>query len=381
MTEKYFSVSDIGTFLSCREKWDISSPNRQSLRHNATPRMYLTQGTALHAAIDANAKNPGDWATPLEAADAFLADERTAKVEDITRRTGAPPWLGEMDDWDEAAALTQKLVCQYFDHYGVENPLADLCMEYIATEVPFKIDISKLVGIEDAYFVGTFDGIARDDMNNLWLVENKSYGQKPDLQDLMVHFQTTGYAVAWQMLTGSALTGAIYNGITKKLVQEPRKLKDGSLSADVRQQTTFAKFLKALLDNGQRVDDPKYAKILSKLQEIERQGDTRFFYREKFYFNDTQTESWIREFVDIVQEMTDNPRIYRTVSFKGCGPQGADCWWRDICFAKHTGQDVQQLIDKGYSKGSYGTIEAVDGHESIMVTSIEELREALKSHV
>jgi len=381
MTEKYFSVSDVGTFLACREKWDLSSPNRQSLRHNATPRMYLTQGTALHAAIDANAKTPDDIMVPLRAADDFLEAERKAKVEDIKRRTGFAPWPAEMVDWDDAADLTKKLVWQYFDHYGVENPLADLSMEYIATEVPFKIDISDLVGIEDAYFVGTFDGIARDDMSNLWLVENKSYGQKPDLQDLMVHFQTTGYAVAWSMLTGSALTGAIYNGITKKLIQEPRRLKDGSLSADVRQQTTFSRYLKALLERGEDPANPKYEKILSKLQEIERQGDTRFFYREKFYFNDTQTENWIREFVDIVNEMANEPRIYRTVSFKGCGPQGADCWWRDICFAKHTGQDVQQLIDKGYSKGSYGTIEAVDGHESIMVTSIEELREALKSHV
>jgi len=381
MTEKYFSVSDVGTFLACREKWDLSSPNRQSLRHNATPRMYLTQGTALHAAIDANAKAPDDIMVPLRAADDFLEAEREAKVADIKRRTGFAPWPAEMVDWDDAADLTKKLVWQYFDHYGVENPLADLSMEYIATEVPFKIDISDLVGIEDAYFVGTFDGIARDDMSNLWLVENKSYGQKPDLQDLMVHFQTTGYAVAWSMLTGSALTGAIYNGITKKLIQEPRRLKDGSLSADVRQQTTFSRYLKALLERGEDPANPKYEKILSKLQEIERQGDTRFFYREKFYFNDTQTENWIREFVDIVNEMANEPRIYRTVSFKGCGPQGADCWWRDICFAKHTGQDVQQLIDKGYSKGSYGTIEAVDGHESIMVTSIEELREALKSHV
>jgi hypothetical protein len=381
MPEKYFSVSDVGTFLSCREKWDLSSPNRQSLRHNATPRMYLTQGTALHEAIDANAKQPSDRMVPTKAANAFLTAERDAKVDDIKRRTGFSPWPAEMAEWDDAADFTRLLVSQYFDHYGVENPLADVGMTYLATEVPFKIDISGLVGIPDAYFVGTFDGIAVDDLNNLWLVENKSYGQKPDLQDLQVHFQTTGYAVAWEMLTGMPLAGALYNGVAKKLIKEPRVLKSGALSTAVDQQTTLGRYTAAIKRVGGSIADPKYAKILDKLKNIEMQGDDRFFYREKFYFNETQITSWTREFVDIVREMTDDPRIYRTVSFRGCGPQGADCWWRDVCFAKHTGRNVEELVDQRYSRGSYGTIEAVDGITAVSVSSVEELREALKTHV
>lgn len=381
MTEKYFSVSDIQTFLSCREKWDLSSPNRQSLRHTASPRMYLTQGSALHEAIDANAKHPGSLAYPMEAAGAFLAAERELKVEDIKRRTGFAPWPAEMAEWDEAADFTEKLIRQYFDHYGVDNPLDNQGMEYIATEVPFKIRIDDLVQLDDAYFVGTFDGIARDGHDNLWLVENKSYGQKPDLTDLVVHFQTTGYAVAWEMLTGMPLAGALYNGVSKKLVAAPRRLKDGSLSSDKRQQTTYARFVAAMKADGVPLNHPKYQDILKKLKDIEYQGDDRFFYRESFYFNPVQTENWLNEFVKIVRTMANKPDIYRTVSFKGCGPQGADCWWRDVCFAKHTGQDVQMLLDQRYQVGAYGTFEAVDGHQAIQVSSIEELREALKEHV
>lgn len=381
MPEKYFSVSDMQSFLQCREKWDLSSPNRQSLRHTASPRMYLTQGSAMHEAIDKQAKQPGSRTVPLEAAGAFLAAERELKVEDIRKRTGFSPWPAEMAEWDDAADFTQKLIAQYFDHYGVDNPLADQGMEYIATEVPFKIDISKLTGIAEAYFVGTFDGIAVDGHGNLWLVENKTYGQKPDLTDLVVHFQTTGYAVAWGMLTGTSLTGALYNGVAKKLIKEPRRLQNGALSADVSQQTTYERFTSAMKRDGLSFATPKYAKILEKLKNIEAQGDDRFFYRESFYFNETQIQNWTDEFVTIVQEMHNNPRIYRTVSFKGCGPQGADCWWRDVCFAKHTGQDVQMLLDQRYMQGSYGTFEAVDGIESVSVNSIEELREALKTHV
>lgn len=383
MAEKYFSVSDIQTFLQCREKWDISSPNRQSLRHRSTPRMYLTQGTALHAAIEEQQRSSAGLTSvgPLRAAEDYLSQERLSRVEQIRRETGFDPWPVEMKEWDEKADLTRALVKQYFDHYGYENPLFDQGMEYIATEVPFKIDISEMVGIPGAFFVGTFDGIAKDRHDNLWLVENKSYTAKPDLKDLRVHFQTTGYAVAWELLTGIPLVGALYNGVAKKLIKEPRVLKSGALSTDVSQQTTLARYIAAIRRGGGSIADPKYAKILEKLENIEKQGDDRFFYRESFYYNETQIQSWLTEFKDIVHEMNSDPRIYRTVSFKGCGPQGADCWWQDVCFAKHTGQDVQQLIDLRYEVGSYGTIEAVDGITPFTVTSVEDLREALKLHV
>lgn len=378
MTAKYFSVSDVMTFLSCRKKWDLSSPNRQSLRHKATPRMYLTQGTALHNAIEAQEK--GSHESPAEAAREYLAAEREARVEAYRAENGFNPWPAEMLTWDEKAEFTQQLVDQYFEHYGAENPLADIGLTYIATEIPFKIDISEWVGLDDAWFVGTFDGIAADSRGRLYLIENKSYSSKPDLQDLQVHFQTTGYAVAWNMLTGQALSGAVYNGIAKKLIKEPRRLKDGSLSTAVDQQTTWERYKAAMESDGLELDNPKYAKIVQKLQDLDEQGDTRFFYRELFYYNPTQLAHWVSEFKDITNVMSADPKIYRTVPYNGCGPQGADCWYRDLCYAEHTGQDVDMLKEARYTQDSYGTIQAVEGHESIMVTSLEDLREALRSH-
>lgn len=371
---KYFSVSDVMTFLQCREKWDISSPNRRSLRHKATPRLYLTQGTAFHHGIEAQEKGTD----PIAAVEAYLAVERADKVAAYRAVNGVNPWPQEMTKFEDGAELVAALTKQYFEHYGTENPLADQGLEYIATEIPFKIDISEHVGIEEAYFVGTFDGIAKDANDKLWLVENKTYSAKPDLQDLMVHFQTTGYAVAWEMLTGFPLTGALYNGVAKKLIKEPRRVKSGALSADVSQLTTLALYTSAILSDGGSLEDPKYAKIIEKLTDIEREGDTRFFYREKIFYNETQIENWWNEFGLIVNEMDDDPAIYRTVPYNGCGPQGADCWWRDVCFASHTGRDVESIIDQSYEVGSYGTIEAVDGIEPVMVASVDELREALK---
>lgn len=340
--------------------------------------MYLTTGTAFHHAIEGNEKHP--TVNPVAWATSYLAEERAKRVAAYRAETGFDPWPAEMTKFEDAAELTTAMVDQYFDHYGTENPLADQELRYIATEIPFKIPIDDLVSIDDAYFVGTFDGIAADASDNLWLVENKTYSSKPDLKDLMVHFQTTGYAVAWEMLTGIPLTGALYNGVAKKLIKDPRRLQSGALSTAVDQQTTLDRYTSAMVLDGIPLDDPKYAKIISKLTGLEKEGDTRFFYREKFFYNQDQIQNWWVEFVDIAHEMSDTPRIYRTVPYNGCGPQGADCWYRDVCFAKHTGQDVDELIEKRYDRGSYGTIEAVDGIDSVMVSSLDELREALKSH-
>jgi hypothetical protein len=336
-------------------------------------------GTALHEAIDFAAKNPYD-ADPVRVADGYLYEERLKQEEAYKKETGFSPWPAELRDFDEAAELTLALVKQYFDHYGVENPLADQGLEYIGTEVPFKVDISRWIGIPDSWFVGTFDGIAADAQGNLFLVENKTYSQKPDLQDLQVHFQSTGYAFAWSLLTRINLVGCLYNGIAKKLIKEPKRLKNGTLSTDVRQQTTFDLYVREMERDGISLDDPKYEKILKHLLDIKEQGDTRFFYREKFYYNENQLNSWVEDFVAICREMAHEPRIYRTVPYNGCGKQGADCWWRDLCFAKHTGQDVDMLIEDKYEVGSYGTIEevSVDGLETVMVSSLDELKETLR---
>jgi hypothetical protein len=338
--------------------------------------MYLTTGTAMHEAIDAQAKE--EVTHPAEVARGYLDAERVKQAEQYKKQNGFAPWPAEMQKFDDEADFTVKLVEQYFEHYG-SQPLAELGLEYIATEVPFKVDISDWIGVPDSYFVGTFDGIASDG-ENLYLVENKTYSQKPDLQDLQTHFQSTGYAFAWSLLTEIPLVGCVYNGVAKKLIKEPKRLKNGQLSTDVRQQTTLDRYVREMEKDGISLDDPKFEKILTHLSDIERQGDTRFFYRELFYYNEQQLQSWINDFILICNEMSHNPKIYRTIPFNGCGPKGADCWWRDLCYAKHSGQDVDMLIEDRYEVGSYGTIEevSVDGLETVHVSSLDELKEALR---
>lgn len=372
----YLSHSDISNFKACRQKWDFSSANRQSLKHKKPPALYLMEGSGFHDAVEAAAYGRD----PMEAARTYLLAERERTMEAYKEECGFYPWASEMAEFDEAVELTLAVCAQYFEHYGVDDSLRDQGLTYLAAEIPFKIPIEVYndYGLRvETYYVGTFDGLAVDDNGNIWVVENKSYASKPDVEDLQYHSQCNGYALAFEMLTGMRLTGTLYNGVAKQLIKKPKILTSGLPSTDKRQLVTLQSYLDGLKEAGADPFDPRYEEIIAHLQERERQGDSRFFHREKIFFNEAQVRSWYKDLMAVAEEMVSDPKIYRTVPFNGCGPRGQACWYRDLCHTKHDGGDVQSLLDKRYMTGSYGTMLAMQTAPT-MVSSVSELKEFLQ---
>lgn len=377
MNDIYISFSDIDAFLRCRQMWDFKSANRQSIRHKTTPKLYLTLGTAVHKALEGQYEGKD----PLVVVDEYMAAEKEALRQQYAEIFGFQAWENEFRDFNETAELARGLVAQYFDHYGTDNPLSDQGLTYLGIEIPFKIDITEMIGWNFSnpsdprriYFVGTIDAIAANEHDDIFIVENKTYSSKPNSELIQWHFQSQGYAAALEWLTGLEVGGGVYNGIAKKLIQEPKVLKSGLLSTDKRQSTTLARYLDAISANGESADDPRFHDILSHLRGIDEQGDTRFFYREQFFYTEEQLNSWRTDFLHIVVEMLDHPRIFRTIPFKGCD----DCWFSDLCHTKHSGGDLDYLMEKRYTTGTYGTVEEVAGVEPTTITSVAELREYL----
>jgi hypothetical protein len=332
--------------------------------------MYLMEGSALHEALDAQAK--GD--DPLAMAHAYIDNERDKLAEAYAEINAFEPWDIELERFEESAEFVISLINQYFSRYGTENTLSENGLTYLATEVPFQL---KLPVTADngatVYFVGTWDGVAMDDAGKVFLVENKTYSSPPDSSELMFHDQSTGYAVAFHALTNTRLTGMLYNGVSKRLIGEPKLLKNGKLSTDKRQSVTSKSYIAAMQRHGINPYDDYYTDILTYLQERELNGDTRFFYREKFFYSDTQLESWYNELLDVADEMVNGPKIYRTVPFNGCG----DCWFRDLCHTKYAGGDVEQVMKK-YTTGTYGTMQAMQDATPTMIASIEQLKASLR---
>lgn len=378
MTEPiYLSFSEISSFLRCRQQWSFSSANQQSIRHKVSPALYLDLGSAVHKALEAQYAGED----PLQAVDDYMDAQRTIRTEAYVEEFKCKPWPSEMAKFEETAVLARAMVEQYYDHYGTDNPLADQGLTSIGCETPFKIDITDMMWPDNewgpkVYFCGTIDNIAVDEHANIWTIENKTFSSKPSAEDIQWHFQAQGYAVAVEWLTGLPVAGVLYNGIAKKLITEPKVLKNGLLSVDKRQQTTYDRLAKAIRENGEDESDPRFSEILSHLRALDEQGDTRFFYREKAFFTREQLDAWREDFDNIVREMLDNPRIYRTIPFKGCG----DCWYRDLCETKHSGGDVDYLLSRRYTQDSaYGTIKEVRGVEPQFITSVDDLKEYLRN--
>lgn len=359
------SISEINSYLTCRRAWDISSANRQSLKHKSTPKMFFVVGSGVHEAIDAQAR--GD--DPFACFEEFLSRERTDREMAYQGIVGSPPWQSEMEEFDSAGNLARSLVRQYFDHYTAENPLADYGLEYVATEIPFSIGLPGDLGS----FVGTFDAVATDSATHslFYLVENKTAAQKPKLENIQSANQFVGYNWAFRALTGVLPAGTLYNGILKRLIKPPKHLVSGALSQDKQASVTLASFLAELQRGGH--EPVKYLKYMEYLEERERNGDDRFFIRNMFHYSNYQLDQWYSNVLEpMAYELATDP--YPIPNFGACDM----CLVRDICTAMQIGEDVDAIINARYEVKTYGTMEAVQGITPTEVGSADELVALLK---
>jgi len=314
----------------------------------------------VHEAIDAQAKGL-DYAQALED---YIESERQKQIELYREVTGVAPPHFEFKEFDEQADFARSLAVQYFEHYG-EEPLASEGLEYVATEVSFKVPI--LIEGTKIDFIGTWDGIAQDTHGNVWLVENKTASKRTNLDTLQYGNQYVGYPWAFQEITGEPVKGVLYNGIIKKLIVPPRQLKSGKFSTDKSQSTTAEEYMRAVI--AARQDPMEY---VDTIEHFDRLGYGRFFHREKLYSTQQQIENWGQNLYYWVYEMIQDPVIYPTIPWDGC----ASCHFRDLCHAQETGRGVPQA-ERLYEVGSYGTVETIERVAPDSVSSLEELLDAV----
>lgn len=365
------SVSEINSYLRCRRAWDLTSSSRQSLRHKITPKIYFVIGSAVHEALDAQAR--GD--DPYEFFEEYVSRERADRRAAYEESVGSTPWQSEMEEFENSVSLARKLVDQYFLHYGAENPLEDLGLKLVATEIPFSIPL-----LHGMNFVGTFDGVATDleTESRFWLVENKTYDRKPAMEDFWRGNQPTGYAWAFRALTGQTPAGIVYNGIAKQLVETPKVLQSGELSTNKSAKVTVKSYLKAIQDGGR--DPVKYFDYLEFLQQRELNGDERFFYREIQSYSNAQLDNWGRNTLDpIADEIGGYDGQVHFVPFPNY-TNCRGCLVKDICTAMDLDEDVQAVIDARYQIGTYGTMNAVNGATTHPVEDAQQLVDLLRGH-
>lgn len=330
------SISEMRQFVRCRRQWDYASPSRQGLRKIGVPAPALHLGSAVHAALQAQAEG-GSW---REAVDDYFREAANTYVEQYHERIGVWPTLDEVAQVYEARDQATDVCARYFDRYGTERVLGP-GWEVIAVEQTFRVPIPDT----DGFLVGTWDRLCRHESGAHAVGDIKTFSVSPDLDKLRIDEQFTAYLWAASAVLGQPVTTLLYDGISKKVPKEPDRLQKGGLSKAWKDTLDYASYRRAVEDNGLDLHD--YDDILSKLKERDERPVTPFYARHAVTVGPAQMDVFASYLPLVYREMVNDPVIYPTFNFiTGC----FDCGVKDLCHAFQHGEDVDWLIRTGYAK-------------------------------
>lgn len=335
------SISKIQTFLRCRRKWDIESPNRQNLAlKQAMPNEPFYIGNMVHRFLELKAKR-----TSMPFIDLALGHLRSQAEQNYRNIVGCGWSTVEQEEIESYEELVYSIMANYFDHYGDEHPLgADY--EYLQAELTFQVRIPRTRN----YLIGTIDGVAiHKPSGNIWLVEHKTFGQNPaKLEDLRMNYQMLAYSWAARSLLGYSTEGVIYDGIAKKIPGTPELLKNEKGLSKTWIITTASIYRAEIAKYG--FDMADYTEILERLEAQDRSENNRFFVRYKIRYSEAELDQFESELVLITREMASKHiKIYPTSPWSGCSGV-SNCSFRDLCTAIQTCADTTWLLQDKYQK-------------------------------
>lgn len=335
--------SERAQFRRCRRAWDYQSLHRQGYTRKGLPAKALTLGTVFHLALSAQA----DGKDPVQT---ILTWEHEQQQDIVKRYGGSYKEEARLADLQEILVLVKGMLNHYFDHYTWENPISPL--QYVGSEISFRVPIPNTIDGDDAWYGGTFDGLAVEpNIPGYVLVENKTFSSSPDITTLEMHDQITSYVwAAWQLF-GEPPRYVLYNGVRKKLPTVPKLLQNGKLSQQWI-ETTAEAYREAIHTYG--LDSSEYIDILKRLESRDKLEQNPFFSRFHLLFVPEAIESFekrlILEYNDIANTSIG---IYPNFQFQGC----YDCGIRDLCKATELQEDVDFILQEDFTVSSgYQTI-------------------------
>lgn len=211
---------------------------------------------------------------------------------------------------------------------------------YLDRELPYN-DVADLLGLDmysnvmvkivPIYYHGTIDKIMVDCYGRYWLCDYKT-AKGADTNKLATDDQVSAYMWAVSKVFPFPVRGFVYLQMTKEAVQEPRRLKNGDLSVDKKQKTTYSLLKQEIIkDYGSVQDAPnKLIQFLNHLAAAEAPEGDRFIRWDFVERTPAQVEATERHIYGELRHMLD-PDMY-------CYPSPTrDCIWdcpfRDICIA------------------------------------------------
>jgi len=241
------SVTERGTFRRCKRQWDYASFNRQGLT-SVVPPTALSFGSLIHKCHEKWLENPNKPITDLVVvAIAEGLKDLKDRYKDIV---GVEPHDVELKDYFAQGELALEIMINYEKRWGASLPEGYTLLnaeQTIITPIPGTehscpscegtgvapdhiIDAvcSECSGTAIAmhYLEGTLDGLMRDEGGRLWVLERKTYGNRPNVTNLQHNDQFLAYLWSVRQLNMGPIGGIFYDGMWKRRWEKRYTLDD-----------------------------------------------------------------------------------------------------------------------------------------------------------
>src|SRR3990167_4985132 len=328
-----FSISEVLTFLRCRRMWDYASFNRQGLEKIRRPEHFWL-GTGIHFALEQYALGHN----PVDAFENWSNEAIALDKAEYAKHVGVNPSPNEFTGYINQKALGLAMIEHYVEHWGSPIPQG---FEYVEPELTLVAPIPNT----PHELVLTPDGLLAkrqyDEAGNVtgelfYVLDHKTYKQKPKEEVMRRSMQFIAYIWGTRAALRKRCVGIIYDGLLKKVAEEPRLLTTGKLGSST---TTTA----ALLERAIRRHNLPRELYANRISQLIEDGNP-FFIRFPIIRSDIEIQSFEKHLANIVCEMAGDPIIYPNIQWQGCW----DCTFTDICTAQESDEDYEYIVEHTY---------------------------------
>lgn len=304
------STTERQTYKRCRRKWDYSSYNRQSLAPvvNAPA---LDLGTLIHTTLADWTRDPN--LDPVAHYTLVVQEYFQKLITLYTERVGCAPSQAELQPHLEAIALGQDMITNYQTKWHIPIPPGFTLIENELSLVQPVPDTEYCTQWDDGCrctqcgpaltdtcctycclelheLECTFDGLMRDESNNYYIIERKTFSRTPSVEELNNNDQFLAYMWAANQVWPGKVVGVAYDGLLKK--SKPSGVHKGLDDL----------FLRKILLRGEH-ELAEFGELLA---------------------------------LELNEMANPNVPIYKTVPFMGC--QRWECSYIDVCQAQSRGE-------------------------------------------
>jgi hypothetical protein len=258
-------TSERTNFKKCRQLWDFTSQLRNNLE-STRMNHNLAFGIDIHVGLqffyDPEAYNQDLVVRTNSAVLAFT--ESNQQRRDLEDETTGGLSDERIEEYEQRAILGAGMLRRYAEWADPRDK--KLGLKPIAVEWKFQIPVYDnqgnplVINSRPVVYQLRVDMVAEHGDGTVWIWDHKTAGNLSDTDHLELDTQLSSYMWALAIKTGKPVSGFMYNELEKKVPSPPKVNKNGSLSQDKRQLTTYQLYVEAIEELG--LDPEPYRDML-----------------------------------------------------------------------------------------------------------------------